>query len=1188
MKLETKADRPDESLFNKWFRMYGDDEGLRVALNMNPHGDEEIPKAEAKRWFLRRLRHVNTQLEDALKGDGVIAFRCMKVEPDWVEKVRSGEITKLGEHWTIDRDLVPFLCNGHGGKKDASNVILEAFVHLKDFNWIDLFNPSWSGDSEEFEITPKRMELICIWNGDMSKKLYVAKNKKMTAEFAARKAQAKADNTALLPEGSEIREFYEKADATGWAQEQLEEFKDEWGRMDEDERREIIPELISEGYGEYVVEDPQTPEEWAEVENHFYALREREESDYADTTDTLFDKSKVLKNPTLVRFTSHITPEQIKQPGFEFPGYGPNNLGLTVHYRPTATGTLAFAFNKKRLAKKKDWQEASDQYGKYGYEFTVPYAVEAYHSSDGQWQTVFDVETVENLRQIWPPSAKKKTKSAANEYINDWRAEAVVAAPRGKKAPPVPYTFRIEAMPYTNMYRSFHGGRQEPRTPGKGQYGPGLYLAPSHRDAETFGGKGYEIAQIPVEHPKILFITELSSPGDDEKNETMLRMAAEFVGVTVRSWKDFGSKLQAQGFGGIYFEYRAGAFEGGEMLLLGQSALAVTASAPTLWYHLTDNAKFKLDPNYAPEDNAVGIHDRSGKKGIYLAKNVETWTNGHGYWRPFVVEFSSDRDLKEQPGNHGRYGGEVFVPAERYDQLKLERIIPLDAYAREQFGGYGWIEDELKEEFDSKKPIPKGFNGYPFHGYRYAGPDVREMPAAEITRLKKNLKKVKGSVLPEPQEETTNDWVITVPKTVDWKTYEKEIATVVDGESEMNFKVPPHFKSAQKGDRCYVCHDGQVKGWMLVTGLERYDQNWECTTTGKIWTAGTYLKRSGPFHKIEPISMKGFQGIRKFENPTKPITQSVKMEYNQAWASKTSNPFRTQPSSPISSGISNISCSGKTNGSNASVRTASTGSGRPLRTLSQNAIQIEDPRNLLQRLTSIPKAHAAVSKFLEDRQFLNSKLSNVISHQDGEVERWVLELPSDIFVVLDCSVPGPWNTSPNHYHGVYLGEVWEGAQQIVSRAGPTEADFEDEGMVDGNWGSQASGIAFMCGTKILLLKRAHWTLDPFLWGIPGGAVPVDPDTGEAMDPLESAYREVDEEIGGLPPKSKPIGAPVVFKKGKFRYSTYIYWVDQEFEPYLNDEHTDWNWYERDKLPRDTHPGVVWMLGQLKSKTQGAV
>jgi len=83
----------------------------------------------------------------------------------------------------------------------------------------------------------------------------------------------------------------------------------------------------------------------------------------------------------------------------------------------------------------------------------------------------------------------------------------------------------------------------------------------------------------------------------------------------------------------------------------------------------------------------------------------------------------------------------MFVPASSFDKLRIERVIPLDAYAREQYGAPGWIEGELGHEFDTGSPILPGH--YPYRGYRYQGPDVRAMPSSDTNRLKKQLRQVK-------------------------------------------------------------------------------------------------------------------------------------------------------------------------------------------------------------------------------------------------------------------------------------------------------------------------------------------------------------------------------------------------------------------------------------------------------------
>lgn len=179
---------------------------------------------------------------------------------------------------------------------------------------------------------------------------------------------------------------------------------------------------------------------------------------------------------------------------------------------------------------------------------------------------------------------------------------------------------------------------------------------------------------------------------------------------------------------------------------LAQRVAARYLLGSSAWYHLTDRAKFKLDPKFTPADNSVAIVDRSGN----LGQSVEKWVNGYNYWRPFVVEVKVDESVTKDPGVHGRYGGEMFVPATSFDKLKVERVIPIDAYCRENYHEFGWIEDDLGVMFDTGEPIPK--EGTPeyaeakkkLHGYHYPGPDVRSMPSAEASKLKKDLHRVKG------------------------------------------------------------------------------------------------------------------------------------------------------------------------------------------------------------------------------------------------------------------------------------------------------------------------------------------------------------------------------------------------------------------------------------------------------------
>jgi len=108
------------------------------------------------------------------------------------------------------------------------------------------------------------------------------------------------------------------------------------------------------------------------------------------------------------------------------------------------------------------------------------------------------------------------------------------------------------------------------------------------------------------------------------------------------------------------------------------------------------------------------------------------------------------------------------------------------------------------------------------------------------------------------------DWAITVPKDVNWEDYQEELIEVEDGSSVMNYRLPFNCK-ANSGDRCFVVHNGKVRGWQEIVGVEHHPAGFTCSTTGKQWPAGFYLQRSGKFHPVDGPEMKGFRGIRRFK-----------------------------------------------------------------------------------------------------------------------------------------------------------------------------------------------------------------------------------------------------------------------------------------------------------------------------------
>jgi hypothetical protein len=196
-------------------------------------------------------------------------------------------------------------------------------------------------------------------------------------------------------------------------------------------------------------------------------------------------------------------------------------------------------------------------------------------------------------------------------------------------------------------------------------------------------------------------------------------------------------------------------------------ATTMAPEGSTILYHLTDHARFKLDPKKVPEDAAFAIRSREDP-GLYVTDDPERWINGYNYVRPFVVELSVPKDAVHPE----RWGGEQFIPAENYDKVKILRVIPLDAYAREEYGEPGWVEEYEGKEFDTGRPISES-RGQPFEGYHYTGPDVRDMPLAEINRQKHRVNRYLHEVRPQvfsSGEATTMAPALSPPSTANFAT----------------------------------------------------------------------------------------------------------------------------------------------------------------------------------------------------------------------------------------------------------------------------------------------------------------------------------------------------------------------------------------------------------------------------------
>lgn len=132
----------------------------------------------------------------------------------------------------------------------------------------------------------------------------------------------------------------------------------------------------------------------------------------------------------------------------------------------------------------------------------------------------------------------------------------------------------------------------------------------------------------------------------------------------------------------------------------------------------------------------------------------------------------------------------------------------------------------------------------------------------------------------------------------------------------------------------------------------------------------------------------------------------------------------------------------------------------------------------------------------------------------------------------------------------------------------------------GYWGRAGAGCIIMAADthRVLIPKRSQWVEQPGTWGTWGGAI----DRGE--DPQQAAMREVQEEAGYQGQIDQMIHL-YRFEDNAFRYDTYLAVVDYEFEPSLNWESEDAQWFEIGQWPRPLHFGLEAVLTDPVAKNK---
>lgn len=119
------------------------------------------------------------------------------------------------------------------------------------------------------------------------------------------------------------------------------------------------------------------------------------------------------------------------------------------------------------------------------------------------------------------------------------------------------------------------------------------------------------------------------------------------------------------------------------------------------------------------------------------------------------------------------------------------------------------------------------------------------------------------------------------------------------------------------------------------------------------------------------------------------------------------------------------------------------------------------------------------------------------------------------------------------------------------------------------YGRRGAGILLVAKSTghVLLLLRGEKCNEPGTWGLPGGKI----EPNESA--LAASVRELEEEAG-WDGEVNVLREPIfVFEEPDFEFFTYFGFVDDEFEPQLNWESDDAEWFALTRLPHPLHFGV---------------
>lgn len=110
------------------------------------------------------------------------------------------------------------------------------------------------------------------------------------------------------------------------------------------------------------------------------------------------------------------------------------------------------------------------------------------------------------------------------------------------------------------------------------------------------------------------------------------------------------------------------------------------------------------------------------------------------------------------------------------------------------------------------------------------------------------------------------DVVVTTPLAYREAARREAEVSIAQGGGYYVRKIPFLPIGCRAGSRCFYVEAGYVRGYAVVEEIRQ--GRFVCDVTGRDWGHGTFLvMRADSWRWIEPIPMRGFQGIRPFTQP---------------------------------------------------------------------------------------------------------------------------------------------------------------------------------------------------------------------------------------------------------------------------------------------------------------------------------